>query len=72
MPEFNPNSTDAVLARILTNQEEHTQKLREIRDEARKTNGRVTSLERERWYQRGVVAAVAVVVTMAWDVVRGR
>ncbi len=67
MTDFNPNSTDAMLARILANQEEHGKILHETREQALKTNGRVTELEREKWYVRGVTATIALFAGAAWE-----
>ncbi len=67
MTDFNPNSTDAVLAKILANQEEHGRILLETRDQVRNTNGRVNDLEKEKWYVRGVTASIAVLAGAAWE-----
>lgn len=67
MTDFNPNSTDAMLAKILANQEEHGHILKETREQAIKTNGRVNDLEREKWYVRGVTATIAVFAGAAWE-----
>lgn len=67
MTDFNPKSTDAMFARILVELESVRTTLKEVRDEAQKTNGRVTRLDRERWYQRGIVAAVSILVIAAWN-----
>jgi SepF-like predicted cell division protein (DUF552 family) len=69
--DYNPNSIDAVLARIEANQKEHTAILKETRDEAKKTNGRVTSLEQDKWYTRGVTAAVSVLAVAVWEYWKG-
>lgn len=44
--------------------------LQEIKAQTEKTNGRVNTLEQERWYQRGMVAAFALAVTMVWEYVK--
>jgi hypothetical protein len=67
MSDFNPNSQDAILAKILANQEEHGRLIRETHAQAIKTNGRVTALEQEKWYVRGVTAVVAVFAGGAWE-----
>ena len=67
MTDFNPNSTDAVLAKILANQEEHGRILLETRDQVMKTSGRVNDLEKEKWYVRGVTASIAVLAGAAWE-----
>lgn len=43
--DFNPNSIDATLARILANQGEASRKSDAILEQVMKTNGRVTKLE---------------------------
>jgi hypothetical protein len=65
--DFNPNSTDAVLSRILQRMDGQDVMLREIRDGVTKTNGRVTSLEREKWYQRGITVTIAALAGGAWE-----
>lgn len=70
MTDFNPNSTDAVLAKILANQEAHSTKLDAIAEQAQRTSGRVTDLEREKWYVRGVTATIAVLASAAWEAVK--
>lgn len=81
--EFNPKSVDAVLAKILaqidqldrnlgTHRVELNAKLEQISGDVVGLGNRVTTLEQERWYQRGVVAAVAVGVAVAWEWVSGK
>ena len=76
MSDFNPNSTDAVLSRILEKLDAQNAEasktrgefllvLREIRDEAKKTNGRVSALERWRAELRGKTATLATAVSAA-------
>lgn len=72
MTDFNPNSTDAMLARILANQEENGKILRETRDQVLRTNGRVNDLEREKWYVRGVTATIAVFAGAAWELLKAK
>lgn len=72
MTDFNPNSTDAVLAKILANQEEHGKLLSKVHEQAMRTNGRVTELEREKWYVRGVTATIALVAGAAWELVKSK
>jgi len=72
MSDFNEKSPDAMFARVLARLEEQDRSagktnaefllvLQEIRTEARKTNGRVTSLER--W--RDIVTAKTAVIAAA-------
>jgi len=70
--DFNPQSLDATLAKILANQDHHTETLGEIRAQAAKTNGRVTELERDKWYVRGVTAGLAVLAPGAWEWFRAK
>ena len=44
--------------------EENKKALSEIRDEVKKTNGRVTVLERWRTYHKGYTAGIALVVSI--------
>lgn len=46
--------------------------LQEIKAQTEKTNGRVDALEQERWYQRGMVAAFALTITMIWEYLKNR
>jgi len=70
MSDYNEKSIDAVLSKILTNQEGHTRFLQDIKAEQQKTNGRVTALEREKWYNRGALATMAVLAPGAWEWVK--
>jgi len=45
MTDFNPNSPDSQFSAILTRLDEQDKTLGEILSQAKKTNGRVTSLE---------------------------
>ncbi len=64
--DFNPNSTDATFSRILSRMDYQDRLLLEIREQTTKTNGRVTALERDRWYQRGIIAGISIVISAAW------
>jgi hypothetical protein len=72
--DYNPQSTDAVLSRILQRLDEQDKAseanttrflnvLGDIRDQTTKTNGRVTSLERWRTEVRSKVAVIAIIVS---------
>ena len=74
MSDFNPNSPDAVFARILAKLEEQNRSasetraeflaiLTEIRAEVKKTNGRVSAIERWRAELKGKTATLATVVS---------
>lgn len=69
--EYNPNSVTATLARLIERQEamkdllieranRHDETLARIEEQATKTNGRVTRLERERDITKAKVAGIAV------------
>lgn len=66
--DFNPNSTDAVLAKIMTTLEGQNVTLAEIREGVAKTNGRVNILEHDKWYQRGFAGAIGIsgAVAIEW------
>ena len=70
--DFNPHSPDAMFARVLSRLDAQDELLHEIREGVQKTNGRVTALERERWYQRGIVATIAVLAGGAWEWMKAR
>ena len=42
--------------------------LQEIKAETKRTNGRVTSLENEKWFQRGYAAAAGAGLMISWEV----
>lgn len=69
--DFNPQSTDAMFAKIMARLESQDRVLFEIREQTMKTNGRVTDLEREKWKQRGFVAAIGLIFTGAWELLVG-
>ena len=62
--EFNENSTDAMFARILTELEAVHITLKEVRDEAKKTNGRVNKLEIWRTEVTAKTAVIASVISV--------
>ena len=72
MSDFNPNSPDAMFSRILQRMDTQDSALARIEHGVAKTTGRVTALERDKWYQRGIVAAIAVLAGGAWEWLKAR
>jgi len=72
MTDFNPNSTDAMLAKILANQEEHGHILKDNREQILRTKDRVAELEKEKWYVRGITASIAIFAGGLWQIVRDK
>jgi len=69
---YDPESQDAMFARILERMDSQDRLLEEIKIQVYKTNGRVTALEQEKWFQRGVVAVITVAATVFWEWLTGR
>jgi uncharacterized protein YoxC len=70
---FDPNSDNAMFSRILTELKEMRYDVQDIKEQVHKTNGRVTSLEHDKWTQRGIVLAITVVASSIWEFfVRGK
>jgi len=67
--EYNPNSVDAMFARLFERLDQQDKMLRAIDDKAAKINGRVYSLEREKWKQRGFIAATLILAGAVWHLV---
>lgn len=76
MSSFNPNSFDAVLARIGesldTLKAQQTEMRTEMNAGFEKMGSRVSVLERDKWYQRGAAAAISGAVVLAWHVFTGK
>ena len=72
MTDFNPNSTDAMLAKILANQEEHGHILKDNLEQILRTKDRVVELEKEKWYVRGITASIAIFAGGLWQIVRDK
>jgi len=68
--DYNPNSTDSMFARVLQRMDAQDQILEEIRTQVTKTNGRVTVLEHEKWYQRGIIATITAGILMLWEAIK--
>jgi CHASE3 domain sensor protein len=67
---YNPNSSDSMFARVLQRMDAQDQILEEIRSQVTKTNGRVTVLEHEKWYQRGIIATITAGILMLWEAIK--
>lgn len=72
MSGFDPNSSDAMFAKILQRLDTQDQTLARIETGVVKTNGRVTALERDKWYQRGVTATIGLLAGGAWEWFRSK
>lgn len=64
--DYNPNSIDAMFARLFERMDQQDKLLEGIDDKTSKINGRVYSLEREKWKQRGFIAATLLIAGVAW------
>ena len=71
VPEFNPNSVDAVVSRIDTRVAQLDDKLERLltlhEQSHRDHSERLRKLEEERWYQRGAVAVFSVAAVAVWN-----
>lgn len=65
--DFNEKSSDAMFARILQRMDSQDATLFRIESALSNAKARVETLERARWYQRGIVAVIAVAATSAWQ-----
>jgi len=68
--DYNPNSSDSMFARVLQRMDAQDKILEEIHNQVKKTNGRVTVLEHDKWYQRGIIAAITAGIVMLWEAVK--
>jgi hypothetical protein len=69
---YDPSSQDSMFSRIMEKLENQDHALKEIKEQVYKTNGRVNDLERDRWYQRGVVASIGIGVSYVWNIITNR
>lgn len=71
MPEFNPNSVDAVVSRIDTKVcqlDDKIERMIQLHEKlAVEHSERLRKLEEERWYQRGAVAVFSVAAVAVWN-----
>lgn len=66
MDPFDPNSPNALFAKILERLDQQDASQEKFRLEIREALGRVTALERESWKNRGIVAGIALAVSAIW------
>lgn len=68
MSAFDPNSENAMFAKIMAKLEEHDEKFDEILKNDEEIEGRVRSLEEEKWTRHGAsgIISVAVAAFVAW------
>jgi hypothetical protein len=67
MSNFNPNDHNAILQRLLSHAETIQEDVKEIKASQANLGTRVGELEQEKWYNRGVVAAIALCAAGAWE-----
>lgn len=76
MSAYDPNSNDAVFSKILTRLEQQDKDAAarhiEIVGKFEDHEKRITTLEHEKWYQRGIVATIGFTITAAWHLITGR
>jgi hypothetical protein len=65
--EYRPMSTDAMFARILERLDELKADRTTDREQLDAQGSRITDLERDKWFQRGIAATVALMVGAAWQ-----
>jgi len=65
--DYNPNSVDAMFARLFERMDQQDKILEAIDDKAAKINGRVYALEKEKWKQRGAIAAALFICAALWE-----
>jgi len=70
--DYNPNSIDATLSKIIQRLDSQDTVLARIDAGVTKTNGRVNSLENDKWYQRGFTAAIGATAAVAVEWVKSR
>lgn len=71
IPEFNPNSVDAVVSRIdtrISQLDEKIERLLIMQEQIQSDHShRIRKLEEERWYQRGAVAILSILAVTVWN-----
>ena len=63
MSAFDPNSNDAMFARVLAKLDEHAEILLEIKDQGRKSEHRISMLESWREELKGRVAVLSILIS---------
>lgn len=66
-PQYQPLSTDAMFSRVIERLDAQDRKLEEILQQGKSQDRRITDLEREKWMQRGAVAAISAAVAAFWS-----
>lgn len=64
---YDPNSTDSMFSKIMERLDKQDITLERIERQTVKTNGRVTELEQEKWYVRGVTTVLAFLAPGLWE-----
>lgn len=62
---YDPNSNDAMFSRVMQRLDQQDDTLKQILEQVKKTNGRVTTLETEGAVTKGKVAMVSALVSAA-------
>lgn len=63
--DYNPNSTDALFSRVMNRLDQQDDTLRQILEQCKKTNGRVSQLEQNEAVAKGKLALVSALVSAA-------
>lgn len=69
--EFRPMSSDAMFARILERLDDLKTDTRDIRADQTTISERVSVIEREKWFVRGVTATIGVIAGGVWTWISG-
>lgn len=70
--DYNPHSHDSMFGRIMQRLDQQDATLTRIEAGVTKTNVRVDSLEKEKWVQRGFVAAISLTMAGIWHWATGK
>lgn len=69
--DFRPLSPDAMFARIMERLDDLKADNKDLRTEQGTIAERVTAMERDKWFQRGIVAAISVIAAGMWSWLTG-